>query len=619
LAIISTALLPLLRKNKEIIRIPAFAIIACLSLWLGLWVSIRPPKADEIVTPSIVAVRHISPGYQKTKHEWFNARAPSTPPDADIDVVWSFSKLEIDGRNLSPWTRRGPSDAPGSFQIQSALVRKLGNTFLNPRAEPAYYFPTIAILPTEFGPLSALDIAFDLSETHYRWEVVVDIPLREGASAQLPDCRWIIDYYRPEIALQADGNVRTDTVLKVAKSSVDLWLQSKPHWNPHHRPDDDSPCIVDRITGAVHPIGFDARGFSIGSASHRVRRLQSWDIASWLRSASVDPPRELRFVVLRPTAVRRISHRWKSPGPVGLWSSFVPNSMEPQTEPYKGINLLEWLGKNPVPPPDASAAEAESWIRQFHSLLRANGDQIRDRDEYLAVLAIFAPFVTHHPQVVLAVAEEHRDLPWLLESAIRKYLPRDVPKRFPEYATRGLLMASFIEQGWAGDLAMTARDHARRGLAWKVSPILLAVPQEIGLTETEWLEYVHLNPEAVVYHALAGKVLARERIDEAVDEILESFRIQPSNHRISPGLELALARGRAEAPRWLKEDFEARIAASAGHSFEILKNHFVLPELDHLENGIRIREGQLGWFLAADPDGFEFDPATRKYQLRNDP
>jgi hypothetical protein len=162
-------------------------------------------------------------------------------------------------------------------------------------------------------------------------------------------------------------------------------------------------------------------------------------------------------------------------------------------------------------------------------------------------------------------------------------------------------------------------------LAWRVTAILLAVPQEIGLTEAEWLEYFRLNPEPEVYNALVGKVVTRERLDRAVDEILKSFRVQPRTAFISPGLDLALARGRREAPRWLKEDFEARIAASpGGHkstaaSHRHLETYFDPPKVDMPKDPFGAMDKKVEWFLAIDPDRFVFDPATRKYQLRNDP
>jgi hypothetical protein len=625
LAITSAAFLYLLRKPKDLIRIPVFAVLACLSMWIGLRVSVRPPTADEVVKPSLVAVSRMSPGYQKAKYEWFNAQAPATPPKGDIDVVWSFSKLKIDGRDSRPWTQRGPSNAPKSYQVRSALARRFGNSFSIPGAEPAYHFPTIAMMPGETKRHRSHEIEFELLETHYRWEVVVDMPLKEGASAGLPDSRWMVTTYRPDFAFRPDQTIGK-TALEIRKLSSALWIGSKYYRNMFHQPDEDCPGIVDPASGVMIPIQFQGRSPGVSSGVNQTSRLEAWALTSSGNNyGKIDFSRELRFVVLRPTVVRRVSHAWKSPGPVDLWTSFAPLSYEPRNEQLKGTNLLEWLGKNPVPPPDASAAEAESWFGEFYPLLRANEDQIRDRDSFLKMLAAFSPFVIRHPQVALKATEEHSDLPWLLQSAIRKNLPRDTPQRFPQYATNRFLMESFIGQGWAGDLAKTARDRARMGLAWRATPILLAVPQEIGLTEAEWLEYFRLNPEPEVYNALFGKVVTRERLDRAVDEILKSFRIQPRTAFISPGLDLALARGRKEAPRWLKEDFEARIAASSGGhmstaaSSRHLETYFDPPKVDMPNDPFGAMDKKIEWFLSIDPGRFVFDPATRKYQLRNDP
>lgn len=620
LAITSAAFLYLLRKPKDLIRIPAFAVLACLSLWIGLRVAVRPPAADEVVKPSLVAVSRMSPGYQEAKYEWFNAQTPSMPPEADIEVVWSFSKLKIDGRDSRPWTQRGPSNDPKSYQVRSAVARRCGNSFAIPGAEPAYHFPTIAMMPGDTKRHRSHEIEFELLETHYRWEVVADMPLKEGASVGLSDSRWMIVTYRPDVFLRPEQNLGKDA-LEVRKLSSDLWMSSRSSRNMFHRPDEDYPCIGDPASGVMIPIQLQGRSPGVSSVVNQTCSLKSWGY----NEDKIDFSRDLRFVVLRPTVVRRISHAWKSPEPVDLWTSFAPYSQEPRNEKLKGINLLEWFGKNPVPPQDASVAEAESWFAEFYPLLRANEDHTRDRDTFSKTLAAFSPFVIRHPQVALKATEKHSDLSWLLQSAIRKNLPRDTPQRLPEYATNRFLMESFIEKGWAGDLAKTARDETRKGMAWKVTQILLAVPQEIGLTETEWLEYFRLSPGSEVYNALAGKVLPQGELDREADEILKSFRVMPSTHFISPGLDLALARGRKEAPRWLKEDFEARIAASPGShkssaaSHRHLETYFEPPKVDMPKDPFGAMDKKIEWFLTIDPDRFVFDPATRKYQLRNDP
>ncbi|MCU0750141.1 MAG: hypothetical protein MUF13_11410, partial [Akkermansiaceae bacterium] len=197
-ACLAAASFPLLRKPRELIRIPVFALLACLSLWLGLWVSVRPPKADEVLKPSIVSVSRMSPGYQKIKYEWFNAIAPSKSAESDSEVVWSFSKLRVDGIDVRPWTPRSPSNHTGTFQFRSALARQFGGKFASSGAEAAYQFPTIAIMPEETKQARSHEIEFELLETRYRWEVVVDMPLKEGASAGRPDSRWRVTLYRPE-------------------------------------------------------------------------------------------------------------------------------------------------------------------------------------------------------------------------------------------------------------------------------------------------------------------------------------------------------------------------------------------------------------------------------------
>jgi hypothetical protein len=500
LAISSAVFLPLLRKPKDLIRIPVFALLACLSLWLSLWVSIRPPKADETVKPTLVAIKSLTPGYPAALYEWFTAETPAIAPELDIDVSWSFSKLMIDGRDARSWKGGQATSDPSAFQPRHALARHFGEALADPSAEPAYHFPNIAILPGGIAAERNHEIEFELQETHYRWELLVDMPLKRGATAKRPDGVWSVTTYEPGVIPGKSNDPHETTRIAVRSIVSNLWLDTKAGSNGISSGAQDLVYIVDPDRGEVMPLQRVMAG-SIDHTSNNLSRKQ-WEYAILLwgdyriqEAPNIDFSKDLRVAVIRPQVVRRISHSWKSPRKVRLQDQFMIH-------------------------------------RRTHT--------------------------------------EGNGLPWLLASE------------------------------------------------------LLASPEAAGLSLAEWLDYFRLNPSALTYKILSETFVPRDRMDHEVDQWLRNFRVRPRHVFISPGIELALARGRQEAPRWLKEDFEARFAVSTGRNAsavnrDILRTFFNPPELNIAKDGFDVMERQLDWFLAADPDRFVFDPATRKYQLRNNP
>jgi hypothetical protein len=599
-------------KRAEWLRISVFAALAGASLYCGLWVSIRPPAADEVKHPSLVSVSQMTPGYQDVGYEWFHAGVPPEPQAPEIDVIWSFSKLRVNGRDLRPWQRRKVKFDTTSYQVHHALARHFGSAFRKPDADGTYYSPNIAILPENFPPEPPHAVEMEILETRCRWEVVVDMPLKAGATATLPEGSLRVTRFSAETAMANDPKLRfsLEPVLEVRALLADVWGAGL----------EDSiaslhPCIVDPQTGTVWAMGFKIHTKGFGNPKVLVLQLPAFQIDSLSRREDgLDFPHDLRFVVLRPHVIKRVAHAWESREVPRLKTRFAPSGRVESEPSQKDVDIFEWLARHPVPAESGTSAEAESWLLRFIPVMRDNHHQIRDRDPWNRMLEKIGPLVTHHPEVVLRHAGSGQ-VEWLLQSAIRKYLPRDTAQRFPDFATNRYLTETYISRGWAADLAETARTAARGGLSWTVDNLLRAVPREIGLSQDEWLDFFRLSPSAETYQALADTVIPRDRLDREVDARLALFRVRPAGYR-TPDLELALARGRQEAPRWLKQDYEA-LSRSPFHSgaLELLEKYFDVLPVPRDRNFREARDRQVEWFLSIDPDRFVFDPAKRRYVL----
>lgn len=619
LAITSAVLLPWIKQARNGIRIPAFAVLASGSLWCGLEISLRPPKPDETRRSALVYV-YLGQQINSREHSRraMSVAIPILPPSPELQVTWSYSQLHVDGGNITPWRRKSAQADAESFPIRSALNRHFGERFPNDGAEPGDKPWDPALLPMA-GSLPA-DPAVDceLLETQSRWDVVADLPLTKGAVRNLPDSRWSVEEMEILGYDQGSRSVARVKSVGVRVSRADLWLGSRPAANFNSPRTGDFACMINTADGRVYPLY--ELNLETGVSSIKSR---TFPLSGNFKSPELSA--DLRLVVLRSQAVRRILHTWKTAGGLGKPTQAQKSIHFPkQTKPEES-GLIGWLANHPVPPADASAPQVRAWSDTLLKLLGSYEKGFRKTREnpYPEELkSLLDRFVVIHPETALECMVQIGSPPGLLESAVERSLPRDAVKRFPQFATERVLVETYILNGWTEDLAEVARSETRRGRAWMVTPILLAVPRAVGLTKAEWIGFFRLNPSPEVYEALRGKVLPQEVIDHEVDQMVQHFRINSNRHLdLSPGLKLALARGRQEAPRWLHEDLAARIRNReiSYYSITTVDPYFNFPESASGRSSGNVRERMVDWFLSIDPDRFVFDPVTRKYQLPNTP
>ena len=160
----------------------------------------------------------------------------------------------------------------------------------------------------------------------------------------------------------------------------------------------------------------------------------------------------------------------------------------------------------------------------------------------------------------------------------------------------------------------------RNGLGWLAEDLLFKDPAAQVLTEEEWMAFLRLEPSARRYRRMAAGFVPRPVLEREVDTWLDGVPVRlPNphgipNHRLDPVLELGLARGRSEAPRWLKEAITRKQEGERRHHplllLDSIHDAFVLPP------GLKTAPEVVEWFMAQDPAAFVFDPTLGKFQLR---
>jgi hypothetical protein len=170
---------------------------------------------------------------------------------------------------------------------------------------------------------------------------------------------------------------------------------------------------------------------------------------------------------------------------------------------------------------------------------------------------------------------------------------------------------------------VTASDAAavtRNGLGWLAEDLLFKEPAAQVLTEEEWMAFLRLEPSARRYRRMAAGFVPRPVLEREVDTWLDGVPVRlPNphgipNHGLDPVLELGLARGHPEAPRWLKEAITRKRENEANYHavrvVEPVRDAFVIPA------GLKSHAEVVDWFMAQDPAAFVFDAALGKFQLR---
>jgi hypothetical protein len=138
------------------------------------------------------------------------------------------------------------------------------------------------------------------------------------------------------------------------------------------------------------------------------------------------------------------------------------------------------------------------------------------------------------------------------------------------------------------------------------------MPEKIGLTDEEWIEYFTLHECAELYEALESKGLIAERYNYISEEFIKRSR----------RYDLVLARNHPDALPWFR-DFA--LNKSEDHNIyeihQLILTYFepsikpVTKASDFEQYKLDVRE----WFLAQKNEDFRFDSKKQKYILTPKP
>lgn len=555
---------------------------------------------------------------------------PAPDPKRENDLIWSVDSLKVNGQRVEPGPMQGIADRLRvsnseelwSRPIRSALRAHFGAKIQLPPVleERNASYSAEAIIPGNYDPARMLDLEVGLLGTFIDWEVVADLPLSEDAEARWGNTRWLIRGFR-------QGNDWFNTQFFISAQLVEtapyLWLSDLEDGQLSDRRyyryflirETDGKVIKQSLSPS-----YGSAGWRRVSLCLRERENQIAESSSRSQLDSVEPflsrDTSYRLAIVRGTPAGSISAVWKTPSPLscaGLWTPATGVHSPPPPDPRAGT-APEWLRDHPAPASGATDEAVQAWLDEFIPRI---GDH-HSNDVTRRLKATVGSLLAEHPAMVIKSMRELSPFAsgprGVLGWAVMDHLPREYIARMTTRDFDEELYRLAVSKGWRGDLTSIAAQRARMGFGWQVEKALTSSPKEVGFSKEEWCDFFRLYPTADAFRALAGVVLPREELEMEVDRLLEDFEAPLPNPHIDPLLELALARGRNEAPRWLRDGIRRRQASLQAFASvwvkDPIRKWFAFPS--HLKTDDEV----VGWFLNQEPDRFVFDSVSGKFQLR---
>lgn len=461
---LSTALMRLLRRRPEaLLRIAVFTAGICLALHASLVLRTRPRTSKSAENAALVSLKYTPFQYA----EGWGTRLDITPPselkDASLIRLRQFTRIRVNGRDALRWTKPSAGQNDGSIQsypIQHALRQHIGPVVQLPDAYHPEDEPATALIDDVYPPDPPLEIAAQIQETNYRWQVVADLPLRVGATAAHGDHRWRVRH----VSEIPNFSGRAGLSVAFVETFPNLWLGK-------HLPTESDPHYRDLVL-LLNPSNGELRWMQLFAGS-REGGDQRKSLVSRSGSCSLYPedPVEMirtgnqirevnwssahRLLVLRLTEEKTVHYDWRSNGPILYPSEWLRlpyidslksvGSIDPPLVTASDAaavtrNGLGWLAEDLLfQNPDANALTEEEWIaflrlepsaRRFRKMaagfvprpvLEREVDRWPAGNSARFTLPHRFPHCAIEPQLELELARGHTEAPgWLKETITRK-------------------------------------------------------------------------------------------------------------------------------------------------------------------------------------------------------
>jgi hypothetical protein len=311
-----------LRRLGAVVKIGVFGIAAGATWWFGLWLSLRPVEPDQTVKPAVVRVDVSPRGGSEGRFDWLTVAVPSGSLQQGVESLWTFSRLELDRRDIRPWRSNYGNARPQLETLQEAMRAHFGPEIPELRYGGPHYFHATAILPGGEIRGRAHRIGFDLLETRVRWVVVADLPLKAGAEARTGNRLWRVEDFRTGRGALRGHPGWSGASIRLTEAGIARWGGCRLLGGDCHGVTGEMMLLFDPATGGVRTVGPVRRSRGL---SHAEIARTDWffpegsELAQW---GTVQLDNDLRLVVLRPKVVNRVEHVWDSPGVVRFPSEY---------------------------------------------------------------------------------------------------------------------------------------------------------------------------------------------------------------------------------------------------------------------------------------------------------
>jgi hypothetical protein len=609
-------------RDRRFRRVLAFGAIGSLVPAVMMPLARVKPEAGERLNVSLVHLTLANRDIGDRLANWVEIEPPAPDLKKEVDVAWSVDSLKVNGRRAEPspekslanQLRVSNSSVVWSHPIREALYQHLGTGIKLPTIhERKVVFPAETATPGRHDPSRLLDLEVGLRGTLVAWQVVADLPVRNQAESRWKNTRWLIRGF-----IQGNDSIS----MRLVETTPHLWLSGMEDWQLSDR-ESDQYFLIRENDGKIVQLpshGVGRVGWQRVSLSLRQRESWIMERSSNFQSDADEgfflPDANYRLVIVRGMPTGRVSVDWRTSSPIsctGLWTPAADVHSPPPPDPRAGT-AREWLQQNPPPASGASEEAVQAWLDQFVPRIADNESNETNHQLKAAVGSLFAG----HPALVIrtmrALSPFAQGARGVFGWAMMDHLPHDYAQKMKARDFDEEIYRNALRRGWQGDLIGMAAERARMGFGWQVEEVLTSSPKEVGFSEAEWRDFFRLYPTADAFQALAGVVLPREYLEKETDRLLEDFEYPLPNPRIDPLLHLALARGRSEAPRWLRDAIRKKQATETTFASVWVKD----PVLKWFEfpSHLKTDDEVVGWFLGQEPDHFVFDPGSGKFHLR---
>jgi hypothetical protein len=579
----------------------------------------EPAAADSGFAPTLVhATLSNREERQMKARTWLSIEPPVPDLAPEEDIAWDFEKLRFNGEKTPPWPRRALDEQlmmlSSSLAMREAVRQHFQGRVSFPTPPGKTSMAAITVLPGEEDPTRSIDIETGLRGSVIRWEVVADLPIKEGATVESQGYRWTIE-----------GSHRYHGVgFQFRESAPNLWLtgntQALPGWSSQRF------LLIDEEKGEATRLDASPDGFAWRYPG-RVYRERSFHCRWSPHSTEIAEDRivfkptagSYRLVVVRAFPVRTIATSWKPSRPLhsrGLWTPADRVARDQPADPREGT-ANAWLKENPTPGPEATEAQVSAWLGELTARVGTDLSKDKERNELRAAFASLMPAhfmaVTKAFESLSGSDRRTTNARHLFYMCLYEGMTEDLLRDYANDEFSPIIYEIALQKKIERALIPIAAVRVHQGFGWEVEEALLADPEATGLSASEWRDFFRLYPTGEAFRALAGKVIPRAEAEAEADRALKGYQPEKFDHDGDALLVLALARGRSEAPHWLKSAITGSTSDELRHSARqlapIIRDSFSLPD------GLKSEMDVVNWYLAQDPDRFVFDPATGKFQI----